>query len=106
MAPGCYEVVLGKPLGIVFEEVVPDMARGVRVAELVDGGNAMASGLVGVGDVLVGVTGVKVVGAKHERVLVPAQGLDFDTIISAIGSNIEKWGCDDVILHLKKAELE
>jgi len=36
------------------------MARGVRVAELVDGGNAMASGLVGVGDVLVGVTGVKV----------------------------------------------
>ena len=41
-------------------------------------------------------------GAKYERVLVPAQELDFDTIMGAIGSNTDKWGCNDVVLHLKR----
>ena len=47
-------------LGIVFEEVVPGAAEGVRVVELVEGGNAEASGAVAPGDVLVGVTGIRV----------------------------------------------
>jgi len=101
IAPGVYEVILGKPLGIVFEENEPMMSRGVRVAELVEGGNAEKSGLVSVGDKLVAVTGVKVAGAKHERQLVAVQDCDFDTIMGAIGSNIEKWRCENVILHLK-----
>jgi ferredoxin len=33
-------VTLKKPLGIVFEEVVPNEAKGIRVKEVVDGGSA------------------------------------------------------------------
>ena len=101
---GVYEVILDKPMGIVFEETVPNAPKGVRVAEVLEGSNAAAAATpIGVGDELVAVTGVKVVGAKHERMLVPAQELDFDTIMSAIGSNEQKWGCPDVILQLKRA---
>ena len=111
MAPGVYEVILDKPLGIVFEEVgvqmirqnafsfalapacadvliaryefeltavgpslnfflcfiflrvqcVGGLAKGVRVAELVEGGNAATCGTaIGTGDELVAVTAVKV----------------------------------------------
>lgn len=101
MVEGVYEVVLPRPLGIVFEEVVPNSAQGVQVLELVSGGNADDAGVVGIGDVLVGVTGVKVVGAKYERVIIPAKELDFDTVMSAIGSNEKKWGAEDVVLQFK-----
>ena len=37
---GVYEVALPKPCGIVFEELDPNFARGVKVLELVEGGNA------------------------------------------------------------------
>lgn len=68
-----YEVLLPKPLGIVFEEIQPMLPKGVRVAELVEGGNAeKAETPIKEGDVLVGVTGVKVVGAKYERQIIPA----------------------------------
>ena len=103
MAEGVYEIQLERPLGIVFEEVVPGSAEGVRVLEVQEGGNAAATGKVESGDVLVGVTGIVVKGARHERQLVPAQGLDFDTIMSAILSNEAKWGCEDIVLQLKKA---
>eukprot|EP00968_Pinguiococcus_pyrenoidosus_P021503 scaffold2808_cov255-Pinguiococcus_pyrenoidosus.AAC.20 len=48
----------------------------------------------GVGDVLLACTGVKVVGAKYERPLVQADILDWDTIMSAIASNEEKYASE------------
>lgn len=49
---GVYEVSLPKPLGIVFEEI--DIGRGLYVQDLVEGGNAAASGKIQKGDILVG----------------------------------------------------
>mmetsp|Transcript_1321 Transcript_1321/g.1250 ORF Transcript_1321/g.1250 Transcript_1321/m.1250 type:complete len:89 (+) Transcript_1321:71-337(+) len=50
-------------------------------------------------DVLVGITAIKVIGAKWERRLIPAKDLSFDTILGAIESNSEKWGCEDVVMQ-------
>ena len=97
---GVYEVALRKPLGIVFEEA--SAGRGVYVTGLVEGGNAEAQGIVKEGDVLIGLTAVKVIGAKWERRLIPARDLDFDTVVGAIGSNEERWGCRDVILQFQR----
>jgi hypothetical protein len=93
---GTYEVILSKPLGIVFEEIEP--GKGVFVQDLVEGGAAERQGKIQKGDVLVGITAVKIVGAKWERRLLPARPFDFDTVIGAISSNDPKWGCDDVVL--------
>ena len=95
---GCYEVLLKRPLGIAFEEVVP--GRGVVVDYCVEGGNADASGVVQPGDILYAVTAVKVFGARYERKLIPSIDLDFDTIMGAIGSNEPKWKCTNVALQL------
>eukprot|EP00567_Pseudictyota_dubia_P011517 CAMPEP_0197446080 /NCGR_PEP_ID=MMETSP1175-20131217/11125_1 /TAXON_ID=1003142 /ORGANISM="Triceratium dubium, Strain CCMP147" /LENGTH=231 /DNA_ID=CAMNT_0042977143 /DNA_START=70 /DNA_END=762 /DNA_ORIENTATION=+ len=97
---GVYEVSMKKPLGIVFEEV--DAGRGVYVTDLVEGGNAEVQGTVQKGDVLIGVTAVKVIGAKWERRLIPAKDLDFDTVVGAIGSNEDRWGCQNVILQFAR----
>lgn len=97
---GVYEVCMTKPLGIVFEEI--EAGKGVFVQELVEGGLAELQGKVQPGDVLVGVTAVKVVGAKYERRLIPARKFDFDTAVGAIGSNEPKWGCDDVMLMFER----
>ena len=93
---GTYEVILSKPLGIVFEEI--EAGKGVFVQDLVEGGAAERQGKIQRGDVLVGITAVKIVGAKWERRLLPARPFDFDTVIGAISSNEPKWGCDDVVL--------
>jgi hypothetical protein len=93
---GTYEVIMNKPLGIVFEEIEP--GKGVFVQDLVEGGNAERQGVILKGDILVGVTAVKVIGAKWERRLLPARPFDFDTVIGAISSNEPKWGCDNVVL--------
>jgi hypothetical protein len=61
---GAYEVSLSTPLGIIFEEI--EVGKGVYVQELVEGGLAERRGKIQPGDVLVGVTAVKVVGAKWE----------------------------------------
>lgn len=75
------------------------------MVDLVEGGNAQQmGGTIQKGDVLVGVTAVKVVGAKWERRLIPAKDLSFDTVVGAIGSNDEKWGCDDVVLWFMRPE--
>mmetsp|Transcript_12588 Transcript_12588/g.27950 ORF Transcript_12588/g.27950 Transcript_12588/m.27950 type:complete len:221 (+) Transcript_12588:129-791(+) len=100
---GVYEVEIARPLGIVFEEVAADEPRGVKVCELVPGGNAEACGLVGVGDLLIAATGTRQIGAKFERQLIQTDVLDYDTIISCIGSNIEKYGCSGPILQFLKA---
>lgn len=93
---GTYEVSMKKPLGIVFEEI--EAGKGVYVQDLVQGGAAERQGIIQRGDVLVGITAIKVVGAKWERRLLPARPFDFDTVIGAISSNEPKWGCDDVVL--------
>jgi C-terminal processing protease CtpA/Prc len=59
---GMYEVSMTKPLGIVFEEI--EIGDGVFVQELVEGGLADVQGKIQPGDVLVGVTAIKVVGGK------------------------------------------
>jgi len=86
-----YEISLSKPLGIVFEELDAGGKSGVFVAGLVEGGNAEEQGIVQVGDRLVAVTAVKVIGAKWERRLIPALEFSFDTVVGAIGSNDVKW---------------
>lgn len=98
---GVYEVSLKKPLGIVFEEF--DNKPGVYVKELVEGGNAeKKAGSIQVDDVLIGITAVKVVGAKYERRLIPARKFDFDTMVGAIGSNEERFSCYDVVLMFER----
>lgn len=101
MPKGVYEVRMAKPLGIVFEEMEAG-GGGVFVADLVEGGNAEARGIVQPGDRLVGVTAIKVIGAKWERRLLPCTTWDFDTVVGAIGSNEPKWGCNDVILQFER----
>merc|ERR1719221_662265 len=103
MPSGLYEVSLTKPLGIVFEEMD---GGGVFVTDLVEGGLAQRQGKVKVGDVLVGLTTVKIVGAKWERRLIPARTFDFDTTVGAISSNDYKWGCDDVVLMFERPDEE
>ena len=97
---GVYEVSLTKPLGIIFEEI--EAGKGVFVQDLVEDGLAARQGKIQQGDVLVGVTAVKIVGAKWERRLIPARTFDFDTAVGAIGSNEPKWGCNDVILMFER----
>ena len=97
---GCYEVAIERPLGISFEEVEP--GRGVVVDFLVEGGNAATQGIIQPGDVLMATTACKEFGPRHERKLLPALDLDFDTIMAAIGSNVPRYQCRDVILQLHR----
>mmetsp|Transcript_2726 Transcript_2726/g.5086 ORF Transcript_2726/g.5086 Transcript_2726/m.5086 type:complete len:253 (-) Transcript_2726:181-939(-) len=99
---GVYEISMVKPLGIIFEEI--QVGKGVYVVDLVEGGNAERMGTIQRGDVLVGITAVKVIGAKWERRLIPAKDLSFDTVVGAIGSNDEKWSCEDVVLWFMRPE--
>ena len=59
---GVYEVSMTTPLGIVFEEI--EAGEGVYVQDLVEDGLADIQGKIKPGDVLIGVTAVKVVGGK------------------------------------------
>lgn len=97
---GVYEISMVKPLGIVFEEI--EAGKGVYVSDLVEGGNAERQGVVQKGDILIGVTAIKVVGAKWERRLIPARDLSFDVVVNAISSNEMKWGCEDVVLQFER----
>mmetsp|Transcript_17144 Transcript_17144/g.47477 ORF Transcript_17144/g.47477 Transcript_17144/m.47477 type:complete len:218 (-) Transcript_17144:209-862(-) len=97
---GVFEVSMTKPLGIVFEEI--EVGKGVYVKELVEGGMAERMGKIQPDDILVGVTAIKVVGAKYERRLIPARNFDFDTAVGAITSNDPKWQCDDVVLMFER----
>jgi len=97
---GVYEVSMTKPLGIIFEEI--KVGEGVFVQDLVEGGLADIQGKIQNGDVLIGVTAIKVVGAKWERRMIPARKFNFDTAVGAIGSNERKWNCDDVALMFER----
>lgn len=97
---GVYELKLPKPCGILFEEI--EVGKGVYVAGVVEGGNADRQGMIKEGDVLVGVTAIRVSGAKFERRLLPARNWGFDLVVNAIGSNEMKWGCENVILLVER----
>jgi hypothetical protein len=97
---GLYEVRLAKPLGVIFEEI--EIGRGVYVQDLVEGGNAARSGMIQINDVLVGITAIKIVGAKYERRMIPARKFDFDTVVGAIQSNDSRYQCNDVVLMLER----
>ncbi|KAG7360635.1 hypothetical protein IV203_035734 [Nitzschia inconspicua] len=97
---GVYEVSLTRPLGIIFEEI--EAGKGIVVQDLVEDGLAARQGKIQQGDILVGITAVKIVGAKWERRLIPARTFDFDTVVGAIGSNEPKWGCNDVVLMFER----
>lgn len=99
---GVYEVPLAKPCGIIFEEI--EANRGVYIADLVENGNAERQGILKKGDVLVGVTAIRVAGAKWERRLLPARKFGFDLVVNAIGSNEDKWGCNNVILMVERPD--
>lgn len=97
---GTFEVKLATPCGILFEEIEAD--KGVFVAGIVEGGNADRQGMIKEGDILVGVTAVRVSGAKWERRLLPCRNWGFDLVVNAIGSNEMKWGCENVILFFER----
>ena len=84
---GIYEVSLTKPLGIIFEEI--EVGKGVYVQDFVEGGLAERQGKIQKGDILVGITAVKIVGAKYERRLIPARGFDFDPVAFLFSRNCE-----------------
>ena len=73
-----FEVVLPTPLGIQFEEN-DYPKKGVSVVGLVPDSNAAKSGLIAVGDYLVGVTAIQFQGAKWERRMLDCRKWDFDT---------------------------
>mmetsp|Transcript_13858 Transcript_13858/g.35921 ORF Transcript_13858/g.35921 Transcript_13858/m.35921 type:complete len:186 (+) Transcript_13858:57-614(+) len=102
---GVYEISLQRPLGIGFEEN-DYPRRGVKVISLVSGSNAEKCGRISVGDQLVGVTGIRLVGAKFERQLFDCTKWDFDTVVDAIGSNEERFGCKDVVLQFQRGAPE
>jgi len=101
----CYEIKLNKPLGIAFVE--GDNARvgqpdGVKVDYLVEGGNAEKDGTIKPGDTLLATTACMGRDGTFERKVIPSRYLDFDTIMSAIGSNEPKFNKErknDVILQ-------
>ena len=93
-----FEVVLPTPLGIQFEEN-DYPKKGVSVVGLVPDSNAAKSGLIAVGDYLVGVTAIQFQGAKWERRMLDCRKWDFDTVVDAIKSNKPQFSCDDVILQ-------
>mmetsp|Transcript_23805 Transcript_23805/g.48367 ORF Transcript_23805/g.48367 Transcript_23805/m.48367 type:complete len:181 (+) Transcript_23805:60-602(+) len=107
MPEGWTEVQLQSPLGIMFEENERKIGpAGVVVIDLVPDGNAAKSGLIAKGDQLVGVTGIRVMGGKYERLMCDCRKWDFDTVVDAIGSNTPSFKCDNVILRFERPPAE
>ena len=103
MPEGWVEVALRSPLGIVFEENEQKIGpAGVKVIDLVQDGNAAKSGKIQQGDQLVGVTGIRIMGGKYERLMCDCTKWDFDTVVDAIGSNTPKFNCEDTILRFMR----
>lgn len=110
-------VRLRRPLGIVFEEVVPGEAEGVVVADIVEGSNAWLDGRILVGDrlkqcsavVMGGESALLTVGGgsqftNWQRELIPCAKMDFDTIMNAIESNNGRLGYTDVVMVFERTE--
>lgn len=93
---GCsrYTVSISKPLGIVLEE---RKEGGIIVAELVENGNAAATGLVSVGDELISTSGFTRTGQEQvygeivvrggEKIIrLSVRGEPFDVVMAAVSS--------------------
>mmetsp|Transcript_11645 Transcript_11645/g.23849 ORF Transcript_11645/g.23849 Transcript_11645/m.23849 type:complete len:161 (-) Transcript_11645:25-507(-) len=96
------------PLGIVFEELPPYGMAGVKVASLVTSGAGEKVGSIGIGDRLLSTTAVKIASgtSKVQLVEVDCTKLDYDTVVSAIGSHQSKFGVDRVEMTFEKGSLE
>ena len=111
-------VRLDMPLGMLLEEEDGDgpFAGAMRVAELLEDGAAKSGGLQ-VGDALRATTGVSMQMAyptwqlmlggggqpKLQKILFPAQGQPFETVMAAIASNArEQQGNGQVILLIER----
>mmetsp|Transcript_23783 Transcript_23783/g.39294 ORF Transcript_23783/g.39294 Transcript_23783/m.39294 type:complete len:209 (+) Transcript_23783:91-717(+) len=114
---GQYTVRLPTPLGIGFEEVAAGQPQGVVIASLVEGGNAFRDGRLLVGDKLIKVSAVVLGGdgallsvgggtqyTSWTRELIPCGQMDFDNIMSAIGSNSGRFGYVDAVLVLQHTQ--
>jgi len=96
-----YTVKLGlPPLGIVFEDVSSGSPSGVRVVALTTGGQGERCGKIEVGDQLKSSSAVQFRpgSSKFDIVDVDCTKFDFDTVISALTSNNERFGCNSVDL--------
>ncbi len=106
-----------QPLGIVLAEDVAN--RRVVVEEILPGGNADKLGRIAVGDVLVGCSAVTLKEAKMSgsfekegygarpydnwtEVWISTEGLEFDTVMAALGSNNPRWGIFNIELELER----
>lgn len=108
-------VTLKKPLGLVLAE---RKGGGVFVEEIIEGGHADMSGEVRVGDIISACSAVVLKSGSEgkyesegygqrpyddwDRIWFEAEGQDFKTVMSAIGSNNERWGYNSVDLRLKR----
>ena len=101
LADDVFEVSLQRPLGLALEE--NEWKKGVTVIEVLEGSNAAKSPVpIQPGDSLVGTTAVILQGSKFERRMLDCRTWDYDRVISAIGSNEERFGCDDVVLQFQR----
>jgi len=95
-----YSVVLGlPPLGIVFEDISSGYPpKGVEVVALTTGGKGANCGKIEIGDQLKTCSAIKFFpgSSKYELITLDCTKLDFDTVVSAITSNDEKFGCESV----------
>jgi len=93
------------PLGIVFEEIEGGRS-GVVVTALTTGGAAEVDGQILIGDRLVTTTAVKISPGTSSAALVEidCRNLDFDTVVSAIGSHQPKFRVDAVEMTFSRAE--
>mmetsp|Transcript_28802 Transcript_28802/g.35035 ORF Transcript_28802/g.35035 Transcript_28802/m.35035 type:complete len:175 (-) Transcript_28802:71-595(-) len=93
------------PLGIVFEDISPGYPpKGVKVVALTSGGAGEKCGKIELGDVLTSVSAVKFKSgsSNFDVVMVDCTVLDFDTVVSAITSNQEKFRCDRVEMTFRR----
>lgn len=109
-------LTIKKPLGLVMSERKP--SGEVFVEEIVPGGNAAATGLVAVGDVVAKTSAIVLKSGKEgeysrvghgqrpydnfETVEFDCAGQDFNTVMAAISSNNERWGFFTVTLTLRR----
>ena len=116
---GCDKVRVGKPLGILLEEVKD--GKGAVVVSVKEGSNADRSG-VRVGDELVACSATTLKAGKdgaYERtgyggrpfdnwdvIMFPCGDQPFEAIMAAIASNNERWGINSVTLVLRRREGE
>lgn len=111
-----YTVTIKKPLSIVLAE--KQSTKEVYIEEITAGGNADATGLVKVGDVVSKTSAIVLKSGREgryqqegygqrvydnwETIEFDCSGQDFDTVMAAIGSNNERWGIKTVTLTLRR----